>query len=299
MLDREQLETFATIVECGGFERAASILNVTRGAVSLRIKALEDSLSTVLLLREKPVRPTRRGEALMRHVKALRALEGATLEEVAPERRARGLVNLAVAVNADSLAGWFEPVMHAVMSTRRIALEIVADDQDHTFQRLARGDVVGCVSAQPEAIQGFVAEPLGRMEYRCYASPAFVHAHFEGGFSVQSVLPAPALLFDRKDSLHDDFLRRIFGFAVERYARHYVPSPELLLRATAAGAGYALLPTAQAAALEKAGQLVQPVPAVQLLVPLFWHHWRNEPPVALELTRLVVAEARSRLLPAA
>jgi len=61
MLDRDQLETFATVAEEQSFDRAASRLNITRGAVSQRIKALEESLSTVLLVREKPVARMRPG----------------------------------------------------------------------------------------------------------------------------------------------------------------------------------------------------------------------------------------------
>lgn len=37
MLNREQLETFASVVEHGSFDRAAAVLNVTKGAVSQRI----------------------------------------------------------------------------------------------------------------------------------------------------------------------------------------------------------------------------------------------------------------------
>ena len=58
MLDRDQLETFATVVEQQSFDRAASVLSITRGAVSQRIKALEESLSTVLVKRERPVAAT-------------------------------------------------------------------------------------------------------------------------------------------------------------------------------------------------------------------------------------------------
>ena len=83
MLDRDQLETFATIVELQSFERAAGALRITRGAVSQRIKALEQSLAAVLLVREKPVVATPAGETLLRHVQALRMLEGSTLRELA------------------------------------------------------------------------------------------------------------------------------------------------------------------------------------------------------------------------
>ena len=44
MLDRDQLETFAVVIEQQSFEKAATALSITRGAVSQRIKALEESL---------------------------------------------------------------------------------------------------------------------------------------------------------------------------------------------------------------------------------------------------------------
>jgi LysR family transcriptional regulator, chromosome initiation inhibitor len=52
VFDRQQLETFAVVVELGHFGRAANALNITRGAVSQRINALEASLGTPLLVRE-------------------------------------------------------------------------------------------------------------------------------------------------------------------------------------------------------------------------------------------------------
>ena len=67
MLDRDQLETFATIAELQSFERAAGALRITRGAVSQRIKALEQSLATVLLVRDRPVVATASGAAHRRH----------------------------------------------------------------------------------------------------------------------------------------------------------------------------------------------------------------------------------------
>ena len=112
MLDRDQLETFATVAEEQSFERAASVLNITRGAVSQRIRSLEESLATVLLMREKPIVPTPAGEVMLRHVKALRLLEGAA--HAGTRCRPPGPhapVPLAIAVNADSLATWFPVVL--------------------------------------------------------------------------------------------------------------------------------------------------------------------------------------------
>src|SRR5690606_16247698 len=103
-----------------------------------------------------------------------------------------------------------------------------------------------------------------------------------------AVLSTPAVLFNRKDSLHDDFLKELFGFAVERYARHYLPSPVALLEGVAMGAGYGLIPSWQAALLVETGRLVDVCPNKYAMVNLYWHHWDLEPPMASDITALIV-----------
>jgi LysR family transcriptional regulator (chromosome initiation inhibitor) len=299
MLDRDQLETFATVVEQQSFDRAATVLSITRGAVSQRIKALEESLSTVLVKRERPVAATHAGEVLLRHVKALRILEGSALQELTPTAKPHAPVALAIAVNADSLATWFPEVLKELLLAQLVALEVIADDQDHTSALLARGDVIGCISTSAKPADGFFAECLGAMEYRCYATPDFAKAHFPSGLTVPAVLSTPAVLFNRKDSLHDDFLKDLFGFAVERYARHYLPSPVALLEGVAMGAGYGLIPSWQAAPLVEAGKLVDVCPGKRVMVDLYWHHWDLEPPLASDVTALIVKVAKLTLEPSA
>lgn len=298
MLDRDQLEAFATVAEERSFERAAAKLNLTKGAVSLRIKALEESLATVLLVRDKPVSPTPAGEVLLRHVKSLRLLEGATLRELRPQADAASPVPIAIAVNADSLATWFPQVLWPLLRDRQIALEVITDDQDHTATRLARGEVIGCVTTQAHPAAGFLSECLGVMEYRCCATPAFAGEFFPAGLQVNAVLKAPAVVFDRKDTLHDEFLKDRFGFSVTSYAKHYLPSPTALLEAVLARAGYALLPALQITSLIETGDLVELAPDHPVRVALHWHRWELEPPIASAISAQVVREGKARLLAA-
>lgn len=297
MLDRDQLETFAVIVEQQSFERAATILNITRSAVSQRLKALEESLSTVLLNRDKPIMPTAAGEILLRHANHVRMLEATVLQQIIPTSGRPTPVSLAIAVNADSLATWFPAAMWQLTQRRHIALEVVSDDQEHTASRLAHGEVIGCVSTSADPASGFRAEVLGQMEYRCYASPGFQREYFPQGLSLEAALTAPAILFDRKDTLHDDFLSARFGMNVTRYTRHYVPSPLALLEGITSGAGYGLAPTQQAQPLADAHQLVELTPDHAVQIPLYWHHWEYEPDIAQEITDVIVAEAARRLSP--
>ncbi|HWH80823.1 MAG TPA: HTH-type transcriptional regulator ArgP [Burkholderiaceae bacterium] len=296
-MDREQLQTFATIVAEGSFERAAMVLNVSRGAVSQRIKALEEGVAAVLLVRDRPVVATAAGEVLLRHVKAMCMSEQATMTALRPSSDSAALVPVAVAVNADSLATWFPSVLWLLLARRHIAIEVVVDDQCHTLARLMRGEVVGCVSTEDKAASGFLARPLGRMEYRCYATQEFADKHFPQGLSVPAVLRAPAVVFNRKDSLHNAFLRAVFGFSVERYARHFLPEPGALLQALRAGVGYGLVPVMQVQALGESSGLVDLAARQSVAVDLYWHHWEHEPALSEEVTRQVVAQAATLLRP--
>jgi LysR family transcriptional regulator (chromosome initiation inhibitor) len=294
MLDRDQLETFATIVAEGTFERAAMVLNVSRGAISQRMKLLEERLAKVLLVRERPVVPTPAGEVLLRHVKALRVSEQAVMAALRPADTV-AMLPIAVAVNADSLATWVPGVLWSLLNRFRIALEVVADDQAHTLSRLTRGEVIGCVSTESRSPSGFLSCQLGTMQYRCYATPEFVARHFPHGLSVRAVLHAPAVAFNRKDTLHDQFLRSVFGLTVERYAKHYMPSPGTLLQALRIGVGYGLAPVMQVSALGADTGLVEVAPHHPVDVDLYWHHWEQEAPLTHEVTKCMIEHAHAAL----
>jgi LysR family transcriptional regulator (chromosome initiation inhibitor) len=295
LLNRDHLETFAAVAETRSFERAAGVLSITRGAVSQRIKMLEQALSTVLLVRAQPVVPTHAGEALLRHVKALRMLEGATMCELKSGSRPNEAVAVSIAVNPDSLATWFSKALWPMLLKRQITLEVIVDDEDHTDDRLARGEVLGCVSTEPAAAYGFLADSLGAMEYRCYASPSFAEEFFPDGLSVAAIVASPAIVFDRKDKLHDEYITRCVGFPIEHYPKHRLPAPATLMEAVAAGIGYGLMPTDQAARLVAEGAIIELSPLVPLQVHLYWHHWASEPATAREITEYVVASARELL----
>ena len=295
MLDRDQLEAFAAVIENQSFERAACVLNLTRGAISQRVKALEEALSTVLVVRERPILPTVAGEVVLRHVKALRLLEHDTYRHILPVSEPQDRTLVSIAVNADSLATWFGILSNEILKKLPVALEVLVEDQDHTWPLLARGEVIGCISTEAKPRQGFKAVMLGAMEYRCVAIAKFVRENFPDGFAVHRALRAPAILFNRKDSLHDTFLENVFGIRIEKYVKHYFPSPVALLEAIQAGNGYGLVPVAQACPLLNSGELIDLAPSNPMLVTLYWHHWQTEPGAAKTITELIIDAATSAL----
>ncbi|PMS31291.1 LysR family transcriptional regulator [Trinickia symbiotica] len=290
--DPQQLQTFAVVVETGNYARAASILNISRAAVSQRIISLEERFGTPLLVR-KGMMLTPSGERLLEHVQKQKLLEADTLERIKPGAGSRA--RLGIAVNADSLATWFGPVACAI-AKENVALEVIVDDQDHTLAVLARGEAMGCVSTARVAPIGFIAEPIGAMEYECVATPSFARLNFLHGMTLRDILAAPAVLFNKKDALHAMFLEQLLGFPVTGYATHYFPSPDALLTAILAGVGYGLVPTFQIGPLIQSGDLVPLAPNHRVSVKLYWHHWKSAPPNAQMISDVVMRQARQVLI---
>lgn len=301
MLDARQLEALAAVLEQGGFGPAAQTLNVTLAAVSLRIKGLEAALGQRLLVRGKTVRATPAGQALLAHVKQLRLMEadlvtglqGPGLSGSGPQWQ-----RLSVAVNADSLACWFLPGVAGLLMQHQLLVEVVIDDQDHTYESLKNGDVVGCVSTQKLPMRGCLAEPLGIMRYRCVAAPALVQqCRAEGrSVSVHRLLAIPAICFNRKDGLLDAFLSQHFALSAPQYPRHFVPAVDAYECALEQGLGWGMAPDLQLVARAGRPPLEEMLPDSAVDVALYWHHWEHEPASAQRLTRAVKQAALQALL---
>ncbi|MEU2556947.1 LysR family transcriptional regulator ArgP [Streptomyces sp. NPDC014684] len=288
-LPLEQVRTLLAVVDEGTFDAAAAALHLTPSAVSQRVKALEQRTGRVLLLRTKPVRPTESGAVLVRFARQLARLE----------RDARGELGLSgageptrvsVAVNADSLATWF---LGALGQAPGICFELHREDEDRTAALLREGLVMAAVTSSPDPVPGCSVRPLGRMRYLPAATPEFAARYLDG--PLPDLLPeAPVVVFDRRDSFQDGFVRRLGGVAASPL-RHHVPSSEGFADAVAAGLGWGMVPEVQAGPLLAAGRLVLLAPDRSVDVTLYWQQWKLDSP-ALAALADAVAGAAARAL---
>ena len=51
---------------------------------------------------------------------------------------------------------------------------------------------------------------LGKMEYSIVCTPAYFQKWFPSGFSIESIYNAPAVVYNQKDKLHQQYLNSIF-----------------------------------------------------------------------------------------
>lgn len=288
-LDNAQLAAFAMVLAEGSFEAAARRLHVTPSAISQRIRQLEERLGQVLLQRTTPCRPTAAGKTLVRFTQQLAVLEAEALADIAAEACPAPYLRVPLAVNADSLDGWFLRVFEAMPAELSIGFDIRVEDQDHSAALLREGTVMAAVSASAQPVQGCVVEPLGTMRYLGVASPGFVRTHFAGGVDAASLARAPMLAYNRKDALQQRFSALLCGQAVQP-PTHYVPSALGFVGVARRGLGWGMMPESFVRAALGTGELVELAPGRYLDVPLFWHRWRLNATV-LDTLSAVVREA--------
>ncbi|WP_369194355.1 LysR family transcriptional regulator ArgP [Streptomyces djakartensis] len=295
-LPLDQVRTLLAVVDEGTFDAAAAALHVTPSAVSQRVKALEQRTGRVLLLRTKPVRATESGEVLVRLARQVARLEQDAYAELGLSGGGEP-TRVSVAVNADSLATWFLPVLTRVPQQARLCFELRREDEDHTAALLREGVVMAAVTSSPDAVPGCSVRSLGRMRYLPAASPEFAARHLRAPLA--QVLPqVPVVVFDRRDDFQDGFVRRLTaGRSGASVLRQYVPTSEGFAEAVAAGLGWGLVPEAQAAPLLRDGRLVDIAPDRAVDVPLYWQQWKLDSPALAQVAHTVTAVASEALRP--
>ncbi|MBN0927086.1 DNA-binding transcriptional regulator ArgP, partial [Pseudomonas aeruginosa] len=93
--------------------------------------------------------PTEQGQKLLALLRQVELLEE---EWLGDEQTGSTPLLLSLAVNADSLATWLLPALANVLSDSPIRLNLQVEDETRTQERLRRGEVVGAVSIQPQAL---------------------------------------------------------------------------------------------------------------------------------------------------
>lgn len=279
-----QLAALLAIADHGTFEAAARELHVTPSAVSQRIRALESAVGRVVVQRTTPCRPTAEGEVLLRLARQLRLLQ----DEVAGalEHGAGPVVDLPVAVNADSLATWFRDVLGEVAGWGDVALRLHVEDQAFSAGLLRRGEVLAAVTSDPVPVQGCSVERLGSLRYVPSATPELAARWRRGRGPDWAAMPM--VVFNDKDALQHDVLAA--RGVVPPPVVHHVPTSADFLEAVRRGLGWGVIPEPQL------GEGLTPLLSrLHVDVPLHWQRWRIDSPTLDRLTDVVRRAARSTL----
>lgn len=297
--DIDQLSALAAVVHEGSFDAAAQRLHVTPSAVSQRIKALEQQVGRVLVLRTRPCRPTDDGEVLVRLAGQMELLGRDAMAQLVPapggSRAAPSTRRLPVAVNDDSMSTWFPAAVADLPAD--VLLDLRREDQELSADLLRDGTVMAAVTADPRAVQGCRVRRLGAMRYLAVAAPDRRDRWFADGLGAEVFAAAPLLAFNREDGLQERFVASVVGRRTITPHVHYVPSQSAFVGLVEAGLGWGMVPEVAAAPLIAAGALVEIRTGRHLDVPLYWQHWALRTPTLDDLTERVVRAAAKALRP--
>jgi LysR family transcriptional regulator (chromosome initiation inhibitor) len=268
----------------GSFDAAAERLHVTPSAVSQRIKALEQRVGQVLVVREKPCTATSAGVPLLRLAAQTALLEAEALAEMGGGEGVAA--RIALAVNADSMSTWFTGVFTELGG---VVLDIRIEDQDHSTRLLREGVVMGAVTTERHPVPGCRVQPLGVMRYVPMASREYVKRYLPDGFTAYAVANTPSLAWNRDDALQDMLVRRVFRRDIKR-PQHFVPTAEGFGAAAHAGLGWGMFPDSLADPRLRGGSVVR-ISNAHLDVPLYWQCWKLDSPIVEKVTAAVQSAA--------
>ncbi len=286
----DNLRCFVAVAEHLNFRRAAAEVSLTPGALSQRIKQLEDQLDCKLFNRSpRHVELTEAGRRFItRAAAALQALEACTEidnDEPAPVRFSLG-------TRFELGLSWIMPAILELGTTRPLwTIDLVFGSGDEILSKLERGQVDSIVTSAPAADESWQARVLHGETYVLVA--------------------APELLADKPfDAPEDAAAHRLLdlnrSLPLSRYAQPVGPSlpfadvwfggTTAALRAMLlAGRGVAVVPEYLVRDDLSSDRLRQLLPDVELLSDTFRLLFRTASPLAPTLGELA-NELRARPL---
>jgi LysR family transcriptional regulator (chromosome initiation inhibitor) len=293
-LDYRALAVLDAVVGHGSFDKAASALGISQSAVSQRIKALEDAAGRLLVVRGAPAVPTGLGQRLVSHYRNVKLMEAALDIDLGQQV---SMPELALAVDAASLATWLPLALRPLLTPPRCQLNVACHAREQALQLVREGAVFGAIAARAEggalAVGGASVTPLGAVRYVCVASDAFARHWFGDGLLAQALALAPALVHEHE--LTARFLAHELDYR-KSFPHHTLPLSTAFNDCLFGGLAYGLLPYLQAAQGLSQGLLVDLAPGRYIDVQLDWHAWELDTPFTKALSEQLVATARRYLV---
>jgi DNA-binding transcriptional LysR family regulator len=163
--ETRHLVAFTTVLEAGGFTRAAEVLNLTQSALSHQIKTLEDLLGVEVFARiGKRTILTQAGEILLNHATVvLRELTDA--RQALLELRDPGRGRLRISAAGYSCYLLLPRILREFKSAYpRVELSVAADYTGEAVQHLLEGILDIAILVAPPPVRGLAFEALAEDE---------------------------------------------------------------------------------------------------------------------------------------
>lgn len=269
MLDKIKCEAFSAVVETGSFEKAGRKLCISQSAISQRIRLLEERLGKILIVRERPCKPTPFGAELYAYLQRASILENSFLKNITDKNTK--FRRLPIAASIGTFESLLFPILAKYCLFESLTIDIKIDTLSNTVDLLKKGEVQACVTSEPEMISGCSSVHLGNMVYCIVASESFIEKWFKNGINRESLRNAPSVLFNENEKIHFDFLETHFGLTKNMIPFHIIPSSDSYIAGLSYDLGYGLIPKCKLS--QKVWDLgIKEISSeYRISIPLYWH----------------------------
>jgi DNA-binding transcriptional LysR family regulator len=163
--ETRHLVAFTTVLEAGGFTRAAEVLNLTQSALSHQIKTLEEQLGVDVFARiGKRTILTQAGEILLKHATVV-LRELADARQSLLELRDPGRGRLRISAAGYSCYLLLPRILREFKGAYpRVELSVSADYTGEAVQHLLEGILDIAILVAPPPVRGLAFEPLAQDE---------------------------------------------------------------------------------------------------------------------------------------
>jgi DNA-binding transcriptional LysR family regulator len=163
--ETRHLVAFTTVLDAGGFTRAAEVLNLTQSALSHQIKTLEELLGVEVFARiGKRTILTQAGEILLKHATVV-LRELADARQSLLELRDPGRGRLRISAAGYSCYLLLPRILREFKGAYpRVELSIAADYTGEAVQHLMEGMLDIAILVAPPPVRGLAFEPLAEDE---------------------------------------------------------------------------------------------------------------------------------------
>jgi DNA-binding transcriptional LysR family regulator len=192
------LRSFVAVADCGGFQRAATALHLSQGAVSQHVRRLESALGRALVERDgRRSRFTADGEALLTKARRILAAHDETLRDFAGEPEQTPVIG-----STEHAAARLLPELATCFPDHRVRFRIDRGAQLKAALVEGRIDVALLLGIADDAD----ARTVGELELTWYSAPDWVPPP-PGG-------PIPLVAFDAPCALRDRALETLAAHGV-------------------------------------------------------------------------------------
>lgn len=298
MFDYPHLETLWVVQNQGTFEKAAHKLNITRSAISQKMKWLEQRLGTPLISRN-PVKTTKLGKRLCKHFEHVRLLETKLQLNHGHLFNSSGIdpINIDLMFHGRLIpTGLLEQLVIFSDYQSDFLINTTTVDEELIQLKMDNGDTGAAITSILRDNPLYIVHHLGKQNYMPVSSAAFAHKYFDGQIDISKLRRAPSVAHNSAPDLASRFLTQLDGNLYECTSDSF-PSLYSIMNTCIDGKAWAMVPTPLAQNYLENCRLINLCPGETLTIDMYLYVLHSLEKIIPQLSEIIISAANDFLQP--